>query len=68
MDPVLQAPELAERLRAARKRAYAASSNMTAEEMMEQMFRNGSDVKPNPFLNGELRLVGRSKSTSSSDS
>jgi hypothetical protein len=24
---------------------------------METIFRNGSDVKPNPFFNGEINLV-----------
>jgi hypothetical protein len=66
MDPALQARELAERLRAARKKANAAASHMSSEQIMEQMFRNGSDRKPNPFLNGELQLVGLSPGYSKS--
>jgi hypothetical protein len=43
---------LAERLRKARAKAWREGFSMTSEEAMEQMFRNGSDRKPNPWYHG----------------
>ncbi len=47
-----QAQELANRLRKAREKAWRRGFSMTSEEAMEQMFRNGSDRKPNPWYRG----------------
>jgi hypothetical protein len=47
-----QAQELADRLRKARQEAWREGFSMTSEEAMEQMFRNGSDRKPNPWYRG----------------
>jgi len=47
-----QAAALAERLRKARHKAWLAGFSMTGDEAMEQMFRNGSDRKPNPWYRG----------------
>jgi hypothetical protein len=44
--------QLAEILRKVRQQASAKSSSMTSEQVMEQMFRNGSDRKPNPWYRG----------------
>jgi hypothetical protein len=60
MNTATQAQQLAERLRKARLKASDRNSPLTYQQAMEQMFRNGSDRKPNPFLNGELTLVGLS--------
>ena len=48
-------------LRKARHKAWLEGFKKTSQEKMETMWRNGSDVKPNPFLNGELILVGCSE-------
>jgi len=63
MSGLNSAQILASRLRMARLKASAQGSKLTSQEVMETMFRNGSDRKPNPFLNGELRLVGSSIQT-----
>lgn len=47
-------------LRKARHKAWLEGSKKTSQEKMETMWRNGSDVKPNPFLNGELELCDSS--------
>ena len=52
MYPQMNPLELAEKLRKARQQASAKSSNMTSAQVMEQMFRNGSDKKPNPWYRG----------------
>ncbi|KAB2638880.1 MAG: hypothetical protein DVB26_07465 [Verrucomicrobia bacterium] len=44
--------ELAEKLRKARQQASVNTSKMTSAQVMEQMFRNGSDKKPNPWYRG----------------
>ena len=50
--PPMNALELAEKLRKARQQASAKCSGMTSAQVMEQMFRNGSDKKPNPWYRG----------------
>ena len=49
-----------EHIRKARHKAWLEGFKKTPQEIMETMWRNGSDVKPNPFLNGELTLVDSS--------
>jgi hypothetical protein len=44
--------ELAAKLRQARLQASAKTSSMTSAQVMDQMFRNGSDKKPNPWYHG----------------
>jgi hypothetical protein len=50
-----------EHIRKARHKAWREGFKKTAQEKMETIWANGSDVKPNPFLNGELILIGSSK-------
>lgn len=49
-----------EHIRRARHKAWLEGFKKTSQEKMETMWRNGSDVKPNPFLNGELELCDSS--------
>jgi hypothetical protein len=44
--------QLADRLRKARLKASSIGSKMNSRQAMEQMFRNGSDRKPNPWYHG----------------
>ena len=68
MDEILQAQLLAERLRKARDKAWRAGFSMTSEEAMEQMFRNGSDRKPNPWYRGPESQTDSSTLNDSDDS
>jgi len=52
MDGVTQAQLLAQRLRKARRQASLSGSRLSSEQVMERMFRNGSDRKPNPWYPG----------------
>lgn len=49
---------LAKRLRQARKAASEQSAKLSSQQVMDQMFKNGSDRKQNPFLTGEWKLIG----------
>lgn len=51
-------PEHTERIRAARLKAWRAGSALTSQQAMERMWKNGSDRKQNPFLTGEIILIG----------
>jgi hypothetical protein len=68
MNGILQAQLLTERLRKARDKAWRASFSMTSEEMMEQMWRNGSDKKPNPWYRGPENVGDSSTPDDSEDS
>ena len=61
MDAPVKMPLSPEHIRKARHRGWRAGFKKTAQEKMETMWANGSDVKPNPFLNGELTLIESSK-------
>jgi hypothetical protein len=50
-----------EHIRKARHKAWLEGFKKTPQEIMETMWRNGSDRKPNPFLNGEITLIESSK-------
>jgi hypothetical protein len=63
-----QAQKLADRLRMARDKAWQDSFSMTSEQAMEQMFRNGSDRKPNPWYRGPGKTDGSSTQENSEDS
>lgn len=59
---------LAERLRKARDKAWRDGFSMTSEQAMEQMFRNGSDRKPNPWYRGPESQADSSTLDDSDDS
>jgi hypothetical protein len=42
-------------LRQARHKASLSGSRLTSEQVMERMFRNGSDRKPNPWYHGRAK-------------
>ena len=52
MNTQVTPQQLAEKLRKVRQQASANTSGMTSAQVMEQMFRNGSDRKPNPWYRG----------------
>lgn len=68
MNGAQQARELADRLRIAREKAWRSGFSMTSEEAMEQMFRNGSDRKPNPWYRGPGDTADSSIQEDSEDS
>ena len=47
-----QTTPLAERLRKARHKASLSGSRLTSDQVMKQIFSNGSDRKPNPWYRG----------------
>jgi hypothetical protein len=63
-----QAQDLAAKLRKARQKAWHSGSEMTSEQAMEQMFRNGSDRKPNPWYRGPQNTENSSTLEDSEDS
>jgi hypothetical protein len=68
MDGIIQAQQLAERLRKARRKAWLSGLRLTSEQAMEQMFRNGSDRKPNPWYHGPKKPDTSSIRRDSADS
>ena len=45
-------------LREQRYKAWLSGLRLSGPEVMEQMFRNGSDRKPNPYFDGRKKPVG----------
>ena len=45
-------------LRQQRHKGWLSGLKMTSSEAMEQMFRNGSDRKPNPYFGGRKKTEG----------
>ena len=60
--------QLAERLRQARRKASPATSKTDSRMLMERMFRNGSDKKPNPWFHGREKADGSSTLRDSANS